>query len=60
MLQVNPVDRYQSYDELMGQLRAAQAAVDRSKRRLRGKAGFFQRLFDPIAGAVFGDETNAP
>jgi len=46
MLQVNPAHRYQSYDELMGQLRAAQAAVDRSKRRLRGKSGFFQRLFD--------------
>jgi hypothetical protein len=60
MLQVNPADRYQSYDELMGQLAAAQVAVGRSKSRLGGKSGFFQKLFAPIAGAVFGDEKNAP
>jgi len=60
MLQVNPSDRYQSYDELMGQLRAAQAAVSRSKRRLGRKSGFFQKFFAPIAGVVFGDEKNAP
>jgi hypothetical protein len=60
MLQVNPADRYRSYDELIRQLRAAQAAVARSQRQLRGKSGFFQRLFAPIAGSVFGDEKNAP
>jgi prepilin-type processing-associated H-X9-DG protein len=60
MLQVKPADRYQSYDELIGQLRAAHTAVGRSKRRLLGKSGFFQKLFAPIAVAIFGDEKNAP
>ncbi len=60
MLQVNPAERYRSYDELIRQLRAAQAAVGRTKRRLRRKPGFIKRLFGPIAGAAFGKGKNAP